>query len=95
MLLGGHCGGWKTAWQTKRLSSCKGKRERERALDTDMADGIAARSRDVYAAVEQTDSYGGFKEVLLEDRGFPRLMHIAVQTSPLCLAYRSARLLGC
>lgn len=70
-------------------------RERERALDTDMADGIAARSRDVYAAVEQTDSYGGFKEVLLEDRGFPSLMHFAVQTSPLCLAYRSARLLGC
>ena len=94
MLLGGHCGGWKTTWQTKRLPSCEGKRERERALDTDMAGGIAARSRDVYAALEWTDFYSGFK-VLLNDRGFPRLMRIAVQTSPLCLAYRSARLLGC
>lgn len=52
-----------------------------------MASGIAARSRDVYAAVEWIDFYSGFKEMLLDDRGFPRLMHTAVQTSPLCLAY--------
>lgn len=93
MLLRRHCGGWQTTWQTKRLPSCEGKRERE--LDTDMASGIAARSRDVYAAVEWTDFYSSFKEMLLDDRGFPRLMHTAVQTSPLCLAYRSARLLDC
>lgn len=66
MLLRRHCGGWQTTWQTKRLPSCEGKRERE--LDTDMASGIAGRSRDVYAAVEWTDFYSGFKEVLLDDR---------------------------
>lgn len=42
-------------------------RERERALDTDMAEGTAACSRDVYAAVARIDFYGGFKEMLLHE----------------------------
>lgn len=62
-LLRGHCGRWKTTWQTKRLPSCG--RKRDRTLDRDMADGIAAQSRDVYAAVEWPEFYGGFKEALL------------------------------
>lgn len=59
-----------------------------------MASGIATHSRHVCAAVEETDFYGGFKEVPLDVRGLLRLLHTAVQTN-LCLAYRSARLLGC
>lgn len=42
-----------------------------------MAGGTAAQSRDVYAAVEWSDFYGGFKEAFLDDR-IPR--HMAVQT---------------
>lgn len=51
---------------------------------------MAQQSRDVNVAVEWPDFYGGLKEALLDDR-IPRLMHMAVQTRPLCLAHSSAR----
>lgn len=71
-------------------------KERDRVRHRqDRAGARAALSRDVCTSVQRTGFSSGFEEALLDARGFPGLKHIAIQMSPLCLLYRSARLLSC